>query len=169
GSASQYNKCPLPRFTQFGAGRKRNTGLEHRRVIGGLGSREFKVGLAQPIKRGERLRPAITPRPIKYNREPLESAQRDASEKFIAVAEMAIGRGRAHARPPRGLCKSETCRPLLRDQFQGGAQQRLSQVAVVVAARTTAFLVFRPAHVNSFYMSRCRTSMERPQRDDLQG
>jgi len=43
------------------------------------------------------------------------------------------------------------------DQFQGGAQQRFFQVAVVIAARATASVMSRPAHVNSFYMS-CRVS-----------
>src|SRR6516162_7355388 len=114
--------------------------------------------LAQPIERSEWLRPAVVPRPVEHNREPLESAQCDISEKFIAITEMAIGRSRAHARPPGGLGKGEACRSFLRDQFQGGAQQRLFQVAVVVTARATP-LVFRPAHVNGFYMSPRVTSM----------
>ena len=38
-SATQDCKCPLSGFTQFGAGRKRNTGLEHRRVICGDAAR----------------------------------------------------------------------------------------------------------------------------------
>src|SRR5215831_2026722 len=71
---------------------------------------------------------------------------------------MVIGRGWTHPRPPRGLGESETRRSFLRDQFQGGAQQRLFQVTVVVAAWATP-LIFRPAHVNSFYMSLCVTSM----------
>ena len=122
-----------------------------------LGSCEFKIGPAQPIECGQRLRAAIVPCLLKHNREPLKSAQRDAGEKFIAVAEMAIGRGRADARPPRGLGKGETRRSFLGDQFQGGAQQRFFQVAVVVTTRPTAPVFFRPAHVNSFYMNR-RTS-----------
>src|SRR6266567_6559284 len=99
-SAPQDGKCTLPGFMQFGTSRKRNTGLEHRRIIGGLGSCEFKVSLAEPIERSKWLRAAIVPRLLEHNREPLESAQREVSEKFIAVAEMAIGRGWAHARPP---------------------------------------------------------------------
>ena len=65
----------------------------------------------------------------------LEAAQRDVGEKLVAVAEMAIGRGRTDARPARRLGKGETRRPLLRDQFQRGAQQRFFQIAVVIAAR----------------------------------
>src|SRR5215471_11678116 len=152
GSATQYGEGSLPCVTQFGARRKRNAGLEHRGVIGGLGAREFKVSLAQPIERGERLRAAIVPRLVEH------IAQCDISEKFIAITEMAIGRGRTHARPPGGLGKGEACRSFLRDQFQGGAQQCLFQIAVVVTARATP-LVFRPAHVNSFYMSPRVTSM----------
>src|SRR5215831_6677024 len=77
GSAAQYGKGPLAGLTQFGASRERNAGLEHRGVrgvIGGFGSREFKVGLAQPIERGERLRATIVPRFLKHNGEPLEAA-----------------------------------------------------------------------------------------------
>jgi hypothetical protein len=54
---------------------------------------------AQPVERGQRPRAAIVPCLLKHNREPLKSAQRNAGEKFIAVAEMAIGRGRG-SRPP---------------------------------------------------------------------
>src|SRR6516162_4900264 len=141
---------------QFGTIRKRNAGLEHRGIIGRFGPCEFKIGLAQPIERSKWLRAAIVPRLLEHNRKPLEPAQRDAGEKFITIAEMAIGRGWTHARPPRGLGKGETGRSFLRNQFQGGAQKRFFQIAMVIAPGTTA-LVFRPAHVNSFYMS-CRAS-----------
>src|SRR6516162_4636151 len=98
GSATQYGNGSLPCVTQFGARHKRNAGLEHRGVIGGLGAREFKVSFAQPIERSEWLRPAVVPRLVEQNSEPLESAQCDISEKFIAITEMAIGR--PGSRPP---------------------------------------------------------------------
>src|SRR5689334_14055902 len=159
-SATQNGKCPLPGFMQFWGSRKRDTGLEHRGVIGRLGPCKFEIGLAQPIERGKWLRAAIVPRLLEHNREPLESTQRKVSEKFIAVTEVAIGCGRAHARPPRGLGKGEARWSFLCDQFQGGAQQRFFQVAMVIAARATAPVVSRPAHVNSFYMSRHASSRE---------
>jgi hypothetical protein len=62
---------------------------------------------------------------LKHNREPLKSAQRDAGQKFIAVAEMAIGRGWAHARPPRGLGKGETRRSLSSKAARSSASFRL--------------------------------------------
>src|SRR5207248_3539270 len=107
------------------AGRKRNTSLEHRGVVSGLGASEFQIRLAHPIERGEWLRAALVPRPLEDNRELIESAQRDAGEKFIAVAEMAIGRGRAHPRPPCGLGKGKTRRSFLGDQLQA-ARSRAS-------------------------------------------
>src|SRR5262249_3607128 len=161
GSATQNGKSPFPGFTQFRTGPKRDTGFEHRGVVGGLGPCEFKIGLAQPIKCRKRLRPAAIPGFLEHNRELLEAAQRDAREEFIAVAEMAIRCGRADTRPPRSLGKGKARWSFLRDQFQRGAEQRLFQVAGVVAARATAPLVFRPAHVNSFYMSRYIRSMRR--------
>src|ERR1700720_4066377 len=100
GSATQDGKCPLPGFTQFGAARKRNTGLKHRGIIGGLGSCEFKIGLAQPIERSKWLRSAIVPCLLEHDCEPLESTQREVGEKFIAVAEMAIGGSWTDTCPP---------------------------------------------------------------------
>src|SRR5215469_17897945 len=162
GRATQNGEGPLAGITQFGAGRKWNASLEHCRVISGLGPCEFKIRLAHPIERGEWLRPTFVPRLLERNRELFESAQRDAAEKFIAVAEMPIRRGRAHACPPRGLGKGEARRSFLRDQFQSGAEQRFFQVAVVITARPTAPAMPRPAHVNSSYMSRGTPSMRRP-------
>src|SRR6516162_11178551 len=88
-SATQDDECPLPGFMQFGAARKRNTGLKHRGIIGGFSPCEFKVGLAHPIERSEWLRAAIVPRLLEHNRKLSESAQREVGEKFIAVTEMA--------------------------------------------------------------------------------
>src|SRR5262249_1685525 len=93
------------------------------------------------------------------NRKALESAQREVGEKFISVAEVAVGRRRADPRPARGLGKSETRRALFFDQFPSGAQQRFFQGSLGVAPRAAA-PVFRPAHVNSFYMKRRASSRE---------
>ena len=87
---------------------------------------------------------------VERGREQLEAAQRDIGHQFVAVAEMPIGRGRTDAGPARGLGKGEAGGTLLRDQFQRGAQQRLLEIAVVIAARSGVF----PAHVKRSYMSR---------------
>jgi hypothetical protein len=54
---------------------------------------------------------------LKHNCKLLESAKRDIGEEFIAVAEMAIGRGRTDARRARGLREGETRRSFLCNQF----------------------------------------------------
>jgi len=66
---------------------------------------------------------------------------------------VAIGCGGADTGHPRGIGKSKSGRALLRDQVERRLQQRLLQIAVVIAALGAApFLA--PAHVKGFYMSR---------------
>ena len=48
--------------------------------------------------------------------------------------------------------EGETRRPLLADQIERGADQRLLQIAVVIAARRPVTL-FSPAHVKSIYIT----------------
>ena len=74
---------------------------------------------------------------------------------------MPVGRGRADAGPARRFGKGEAGRPLLRDQIERGADQRLLQIAVVIAARARCPAC--PAHVKGAYMtpreaSTCRAS-----------
>ena len=74
--------------------------------------------------------------------------------EFVAVAEVTVGGSGAHPGPPGGLREGEAGRPLLGNQLHGGTHQRLAQIAVMVATRP-----FRPAHVNSSYMSCTAPSM----------
>jgi hypothetical protein len=53
----------------------------------------------------------------------------------------------------RGIGKGEAGRAFFRNQSEGCLQQRLFQIAVVVAALGAA-LFLAPAHVKGFYMSR---------------
>ena len=93
-----------------------------------------------------------------------EAAQRDARHQFIAVAKMPVGRGGADAGMARGLGEGETGRAVLGDKVQRGADQRLAQVSVMVAAG----LVLAPAHVKGFYMSPAASSMQQdPRREDM--
>src|SRR5260370_25919797 len=58
----------------------------------------------------------------------------------------------------RGIGKGESGRAFFRDQPERRLQQRLLQIAVVIAALGAAlFLV--PAHVKGFYMSRAQRSL----------
>ena len=68
----------------------------------------------------------------------LEAAQSHARHQFIAVAEMPIGRGRADPGKAGRLGERESGCSLSRDQFQRGADQRLAQIAVMIAARAIA-------------------------------
>ena len=51
---------------------------------------------------------------------------------------MAVGRGRADAGLARGLGEGEARRTLLGNQLERGADQRLAQVAVMIAAPPAA-------------------------------
>ena len=74
-------------------------------------------------------------------------------KQFVAVAEMPVRRRGADARHARGIGKGEAGRPLFRDQIERCLQQRLFQIAVMVAALGAAIFL-APAHVKGFYMSR---------------
>ena len=71
---------------------------------------------------------------------------------------MPVGRGGADAGHPRGVGEGEAGRALFGDQAKRRLQQRLFQIAVVVAALAAA-LVLSPAHVKGFYMSRPQRSL----------
>src|SRR5260370_17230287 len=68
---------------------------------------------------------------------------------------MAVGRRRADPGPARRIGKGEAGRSLLGDQIERGADQRLAQIAVVIAAPPVAIVALpRPAHVRDFYIKR---------------
>src|SRR5205814_10701947 len=80
----------------------------------------------------------------------------DRGQQFLAITEMPVRRRRADAGHPRGIGEGETGRTLFGDQAECRLQQRLFQIAVMVAALGAArFLA--PAHVKGFYMSRPKT------------
>src|SRR5262245_20966107 len=73
---------------------------------------------------------------------------------------MAVGCRRADAGPARSLREGEAGRALLGDQFKGGAQQRLLEIAVVVAAVPGPPATLPgPAHVKSLYIGRGESSI----------
>src|ERR1700733_9015294 len=73
---------------------------------------------------------------------------------------MPIGCRRADPGKPSGLREGKSGRSLRRDQFQRGADQRLAQIAVMIAARRVglASLVL-PAHVRGVYIAAGNLSM----------
>jgi len=64
----------------------------------------------------------------------LEPAARDIGYQRVAVAEVAIGGGRADPGPARGVGKGKPSRALFRDQVERGLDQRLAQIAMMIAA-----------------------------------
>ena len=105
-----------------------------------------------------RVRAAVVPGLRQQRLELLEAALGDRGQQFIAIAEMPVGRGGADAGHPRGVGKGETGRAFFGDQAKRRLQQRLFQIAVVVAALAAA-LFLAPAHVKGFYMSRVKRSL----------
>ena len=141
-------KARSPAAVSSGLAFERNAGFEHRRIVRRLGAREGQIGPAGALERRHRVGPAAIPRGFQRGGELLEAAPRDVGEQLVAVAEMAVRRGRADAGPARRIGKGEPRRPFLGDQLERGADQRFLEVAVVIAART-----FRPAHVKGVYMT----------------
>src|SRR5262245_34018580 len=123
----------------------RNTGFEHGREVGWLLARETEVGVPQAIERGQRARAAVVPGGGEALSETLEALACHVRHQGIAVAEMAIGRRRADAGLPGCLGEGEAGGTLLRNEVEGGADQRLTQVAVMIAAPPAA-AVSGPAH-----------------------
>ena len=63
---------------------------------------------------------------------------------------MSIGRGGTDAGGARRLGNGEPTGPLLADQAQGGLDQRLAQIAVMIAAPPAG--TFRPIRVRRIYI-----------------
>ena len=74
---------------------------------------------------------------------------------------MPIRRRRADAGKARGLRERESGRPFSGDQFQRGADQRLAQIAVMIAARRIALaaIILAPTHVKDTYIRWAEKSM----------
>src|SRR6202020_2479924 len=116
--------------------------------------------LPYSLERGNGVGAAIVPRRVQRGFEHLEAALCDARQQFVAVAKMPVGCGGTDAGRTRGIREGKTRGPLLRDQAECCLQQRLFQIAVVIAALGAArFLA--PAHVKDFYMSRGKRSLAR--------
>ena len=91
----------------------------------------------------------------------LKTALRDAGKQFVAIAKMPVGRRRADAGHARGIGERKSGRAFFRDQPERRLQQRLFQIAVMIAALGAA-LFLAPAHVKGFYMSRAQRSLGWP-------
>src|SRR5437879_4844152 len=128
---------------------ERYAGFEHRRVIGGLVTGKGEVGPPDALEGCEGIRPPVTPGTFEMRREQLEAAQCDIGDQRVAVAEMTIRRGGAGPRRAGSLGKRKTGRPLASAQIEGRLDQRLAQIAVMIAAALPRS-VSRPPHVNDY-------------------
>ena len=161
GGAAQHREGALGGLAQPGIAVDRDADLEHRRVIGRLGAGESEIGAAEPLEGGERLRLAAIPGALQMRLEQFEPAPRDIGDQRLAVAEMAVGRCRADPGRARCVGKGEPGRPFLRDKAERGVDQRLAQIAVVIAA-PRARVLSAPSHVRAFYMRRPASPNAKP-------
>ena len=100
------------------------------------------------MERRERIRPALVPPPGERKFETLETAPCDIGHQLVAVAEMAIGRGRADTGGARGIGEGEARWTAFRDQLERRLDQRLFEIAVMIFAAAVA----KTLHVNSYYI-----------------
>ena len=131
----------------------RKPGFEHRRIECRLIAGKGEIGLADPLERGDGVRTPVIPGLRQQRLELLEAALGDAGKQFVAVAKMPVRRGRADAGHARGIGKGEAGRAFFGNQPERRLQQRLFQIAVMIAALGAA-LFLAPTHVKGFYMSR---------------
>src|SRR6266487_2450704 len=106
------------------------------------------------LEGGKRRGAAVVPGALELGAEALESLPRDVGDEPLPVAVMPIGRGRAHAGGARGFRKREAGQAALGDEVERRPDQRLAQVAVMVAAPPRRRPASRPAHVRISYMNR---------------
>src|SRR5262249_37571606 len=116
---------------------------------------EGEIGAADLLEGGHGIGLAVVPGAAELRLEQLEAPPRHVGHQRIAIAEVAIGGSRAYAGGARGLGEGEAGGALGGAEVEGGADQRLAQIAVVIAATLLVAVaaIPLPAHVNSSYMS----------------
>ncbi len=119
--SSGYSATDSPDFEHGG---------EQRRLL----ARETEIGLADALESGARGGLAAVPGRAQRLGEAFEAAPRDVGHQRVAVAEMAVRRGGADAGSARGVREGEACRPLLGDEIERRRDERLAQIAVMIAA-----------------------------------
>src|SRR6267154_1388300 len=121
--------------------------LEHRRVKGGFFASKGQIGPADILEGGKRIGPAFVPGAVQALLEQLEAAACHIGEQRLTIAKVPVGRRRADPGRAGGIRECEAGRPFLGNQVERGADQRLAQIAVVVAATPGRRIVSGPIHV----------------------
>jgi hypothetical protein len=134
-------------------------GFEHCGIGGRFLPGEGEVGAAAILDRRHRVWPAQIPGRFQRRGEPLEPLPCDLRHQRVAVAEMPVGSGGTDSGRACHFGEAEPRWAALGDQRQRRGDQRLAQVAVVVAlapfrARATRG-IGAEAHVNGVYIN-CR-------------
>jgi len=138
---SQHRRRDLanPLERRFGFRRNRRIArisdvAEHRLVKARLRAGKIQIGRADPAKRRCRLGPTAVPGGGKARSELLKAPPRKFGDQGAAIIEVTIGRGRRNARKLGGFGEGESARAALSDERARRFDQRIAQIAVVVAA-----------------------------------
>jgi hypothetical protein len=102
-----------------------DAGLEHGRIVGRLAPCESEIGFADTVEGCEGIWTAAVPSAFQRNPESIEAAPCYVDQQLVAVAEMPVGRRRAHSCPASSFREGEAGGSLLRDQFQRRADWSL--------------------------------------------
>ena len=151
---AQHREGAIRGLRQLGVGIRRNAALEHRREIRRLVAREGEMRPPDVLEGGKRRGAAAVPGFFELGAEALESLPRHVGDEPLPVAVMPIGRGRTHAGGARGFREGEAGQAALGDQVERCPDQRLAQIAVMIAAPARRRPVSRPNHVRISYMNR---------------
>src|SRR5246127_3820905 len=112
---------------------------------------EGEIGPTDILEGGERVGAATVPSAVEMRGKELEPAASDIGDQRVTIAKVAIGGGRADPGRACGIGKGKPCWAFFCDQVEGRLDQRLAQIAVVIAA-PSARPLSRPAHVKCFYI-----------------
>ena len=94
GGGAQHGEGAVAGGAQLGIEVGRQARFEHRGVVGGLGAGEGEIGAADIVEGGEGVGLAAVPAGREHRLEALEALARHVGQQRLAVAEMAVGRGR---------------------------------------------------------------------------
>src|SRR5438067_165380 len=154
GGTAQNRKSAVGGLAQLGITVEGQAGLEHRGVERGFFAREGEVGAADILERDKGVGPPLVPGAVEAFLEQFEAAARHIGEQCLAVAKIPVGSPRADPCRARRIAEGERRRPFLGKQVGRGADQRLAQIAVVIAAPPGRLIVSRPAHARYSTTSR---------------
>ena len=155
GARGSTAKARSPAASRAGCASSGHARLEHCRVVGRFAAGEGEVGAAERLERAHRVGLALRSR-----RPPARPANRSNPRSATSASSASASRkcryGAAGLTPAARAASAmvKPAGPFSRDQIQRGLDQRLAQVAVMVAAPPGAAVLSRPAHVNGFYITR---------------